>query len=177
MIGQLIERRPDFDPHAWLDELPPMTLFGSLLFQITGQQLSVAATRRTIERITSLFEDDCPRPRSYWRRNRVTYELRGFPGARSTRSEISPNVSRMVDWTRRRLRKVSDDEFIADLTAVPGIGPWTAQGALLVALRREDVVLPGDLALRKAIRSTYHLDHLPDQDGGSRDRREVAPVP
>ena len=59
---------------------------------------------------------------------------------------------------------MSDDEFIADLTAVPGIGPWTAQGALLVALRREDVVLPGDLALRKAIRNTYHLDHLPNQE-------------
>ena len=62
VIGQLIERRPDFDPHAWLDELPPMTLFGSLLFQITGQQLSVAATRRTIERITSLFGGQLPSP-------------------------------------------------------------------------------------------------------------------
>jgi len=57
-----------------------------------------------------------------------------------------------------------DDDFIAELTAVPGIGPWTAQGALLVALRREDVVLPGDLALRKAVRSAYHLDHLPSQE-------------
>ena len=61
-------------------------------------------------------------------------------------------------------RELPDDEFIAELTAVPGIGPWTAQGALLVALRREDVVLPGDLALRKAVRSAYHLDHLPSQE-------------
>jgi DNA-3-methyladenine glycosylase II len=63
-----------------------------------------------------------------------------------------------------RLSTLSDDEFMAELTAVPGIGPWTAQGALLVALRREDVVLPGDLALRKAIRTAYRLDHLPSQD-------------
>ena len=63
-----------------------------------------------------------------------------------------------------RLRGMSDDQFIAELTAVPGIGPWTAQGALLVALRREDIVLPGDLALRKAIRDAYHLDHLPSQE-------------
>jgi DNA-3-methyladenine glycosylase II len=62
------------------------------------------------------------------------------------------------------LSTVSDEEFISELTAVPGIGPWTAQGALLVALRREDVVLPGDLALRKAVRSAYQLDHLPTQD-------------
>ena len=63
-----------------------------------------------------------------------------------------------------RLTKMPDDEFIAALTAVPGIGPWTAQGALLVALRREDVVLPGDLALRKAVRKSYQLDHLPSQE-------------
>jgi len=63
-----------------------------------------------------------------------------------------------------RLSTLPDDEFIAKLIAVPGIGPWTAQGALLVALRREDVVLPGDLALRKAVLRAYHLDHLPSED-------------
>ena len=46
---------------------------------------------------------------------------------------------------------------------IPGIGPWTVQGAMLIALGREDVVLPGDLALRKAVQATYHLDHLPSQ--------------
>ncbi len=64
----------------------------------------------------------------------------------------------------KRLKELPDEEFITELTAVPGIGPWTAQGALLVALRREDVVLPGDLALRKAVRGAYHLDHLPSQE-------------
>jgi 3-methyladenine DNA glycosylase/8-oxoguanine DNA glycosylase len=47
-----------------------------------------------------------------------------------------------------------DDEIIAELTTVPGIGPWTVQGALLVALGREDVVPPGDLALCKAVQAT-----------------------
>jgi DNA-3-methyladenine glycosylase II len=53
---------------------------------------------------------------------------------------------------------------MAELTAIPGIGPWTVQGAMLVALRREDVVLPGDLALRKAIQAAYQLDHRPTQE-------------
>jgi DNA-3-methyladenine glycosylase II len=57
------------------------------------------------------------------------------------------------------LSKLPDDEVIAALTTIPGIGRWTAQGAL----RRQDVVLPGDLALRKAIRRAYELDHLPSQ--------------
>jgi DNA-3-methyladenine glycosylase II len=54
---------------------------------------------------------------------------------------------------------------MAELTAISGIGPWTVQGAMLLALQREDVVLPGDLALRKAIRAAYQLDHLPSQQG------------
>ena len=61
------------------------------------------------------------------------------------------------------LSALPDDELMAELTAIPGIGPWTLQGALLIALGREDVVLPGDLALRKAIQATYRLDHLPSQ--------------
>ena len=57
-----------------------------------------------------------------------------------------------------------DDELIAVLTEIPGIGPWTAQGALIIALGREDVGLPGDLALRKAVGTVYRLDHLPAQE-------------
>jgi len=164
VIGQLIERRPDFDPHAWLDELPPMTLFGSLLFQVTGQQLSVAATRRTVERVTSLFGGHLPSPDEL---------LAVEPGDLRAAGLSWRKVNTLRDLAERlsdgrldmdRLRKLPDDDFVAELTAVPGIGPWTAQGALLVALRREDVVLPGDLALRKAVRSAYHLDHLPSQE-------------
>ena len=44
-----------------------------------------------------------------------------------------------------------------------GIGAWTVQGALLIALRRPDVVRPDDLGLRHAIRVRYGLDHLPDR--------------
>jgi DNA-3-methyladenine glycosylase II len=61
------------------------------------------------------------------------------------------------------LSSLPDDELMAQLTAISGIGPWTVQGALLIALGREDVVLPGDLALRKAIQAAYQLGHLPSQ--------------
>ena len=61
------------------------------------------------------------------------------------------------------MSSLPDDEIMAELTAIPGIGPWTVQGALLIALGREDVVLPGDLALRKAVQAVYRLDHRPTQ--------------
>ena len=55
VLGRLIDERPGFDPRAWLAQLPPMDLYGALLFQVTGQQLSVAATRRIIARIGSML--------------------------------------------------------------------------------------------------------------------------
>src|SRR6478752_7029192 len=62
VLARLIDDRPDFDPEAWLAQLPPMDLYGALLFQIVGQQLSVAATRRTLERIQALFAGHLPSP-------------------------------------------------------------------------------------------------------------------
>ena len=55
VLARLIDGRPGFDPRAWLAQLPPMDLYGALLFQVTGQQLSVAATRRTLARIQALL--------------------------------------------------------------------------------------------------------------------------
>jgi DNA-3-methyladenine glycosylase II len=62
------------------------------------------------------------------------------------------------------LAGMSDEEVEAALTDVPGIGPWTAHGFLLVALDRPDVFLPGDLALRHAVERAYGLDDLPTED-------------
>ena len=61
------------------------------------------------------------------------------------------------------MSSLADDDLEAELTAVPGIGPWTVQGVLIIALQREDVVLPGDLALRKAVQAAYELDHRPSE--------------
>src|ERR1700757_4116305 len=63
VIGRFIERHPDFEPYAWLDDLPPMDLYGALLFQIAGQQLSVAATRRIMERVRTIFGGHLPSPK------------------------------------------------------------------------------------------------------------------
>jgi DNA-3-methyladenine glycosylase II len=163
VLARLIDARPGFDPQGWLAELPPMDLFGALLFQVAGQQLSVAATRRTMGRIEMLFGGRLPSPA----------EVLGVPQESLRQAGLSwRKVATVRDLAERLsdgrldpdiLSKLPDDEVIAALTTISGIGPWTAQGALLVALRREDVVLPGDLALRKAIERAYELDHLPSQ--------------
>ena len=62
------------------------------------------------------------------------------------------------------LAGMTDDEVEAALTEVPGIGPWSAHGFLLVALDRPDVFLTGDIALRRAIQRLYGFDHVPTAD-------------
>ena len=163
VLARLIDDRPDFDPRAWLAQLPPMDLYGALLFQVTGQQLSVAATRRILGRIEALFGGRLPSPT----------ELLGVDPGRLREAGLSwRKISTLRELAERLsdgrlnqdvLSTRPDDEVMAELTAIPGIGPWTVQGALLIALQREDVVLPGDLALRKAIQTAYRLDHLPSQ--------------
>src|SRR6478752_4878015 len=119
VLAQLIDARPDFRPRAWMDELPPLDAFATLIFQVVGQQLSVAATRTIVSRIEERFGGRLPMP---------------------------------------------DDEVEAALTEVPGIGPWSAHGFLLVALDRPDVFLTGDIALRRAIQRLYGFDHVPTPD-------------
>src|SRR5207244_7555731 len=163
VLARLIDERPEFDPRAWIAQLPPMDLFGALVFQVTGQQLSVAATRRTLARIEALFGGNLPSPAEL---------LAVEPGSLRDAGLSWRKIGTLRDLAERLtdgrldteiLRSLPDEEFIAELIAIPGIGPWTAQGALLIALRREDVVLPGDLALRKAVQRAYALDHLPSQ--------------
>jgi len=163
VLARLINDRPAFDPRAWMAQLPPMDLYGALLFQVTGQQLSVPATRRTLARIEALFGGHLPAPAELlavdpgklreaglsWRKINTLRDL----AERLSDGRLDPEV----------LSGLPDDELMAELTAIPGIGPWTVQGAMIIALGREDVVLPGDLALRKAVQVAYELDHLPTQ--------------
>jgi DNA-3-methyladenine glycosylase II len=163
VLARLIDDRPDFDPRAWMAQLPPMDLYGALLFQVTGQQLSVAATRRTLARIQALFGGHLPTPADLLAVDPAQLREAGLSWRKI--GTLRDLAERLTDGRLDQdvLATLNDDELMAELTAIPGIGPWTVQGALLIALQREDVVLPGDLALRKAIQAAYRIDHLPSQ--------------
>jgi 3-methyladenine DNA glycosylase/8-oxoguanine DNA glycosylase len=62
ILRELIDARPDFHPRAWLDELPPLDAFGTLIFQVVGQQLSVRATRTIVSRLQQRFGGHMPSP-------------------------------------------------------------------------------------------------------------------
>ena len=62
VLARLIDKHPNFDPRAWMAELPKMDAYGALVFQIVGQQLSVRATRAILARLEALFGGRLPEP-------------------------------------------------------------------------------------------------------------------
>ena len=164
VIARLIDVRPDFRPRAWMDELPPLDAFGTLIFQVAGQQLSVSATRTIVSRIEQYFRGHLPSPAELLAADPHALRASGM----STRKgeTLRALAERFVDGrlSDEAFSRMTDAEIEATLTEVPGIGPWTARGFLLVGLDRPDVFLSGDLALRRAVQRVYGFDHPPTDE-------------
>jgi DNA-3-methyladenine glycosylase II len=163
VLARLIDARPDFRPRAWLDELPPLDGFGTLVFQVAGQQLSVRATRTIVSRLEDRFGGHLPSPTELLAADPEVLRASGLSYRKG--ATLRALAERFVDGrlSDEAFSRMTDGEVEAALTEVPGIGPWTAHGFLLVALDRPDVFLSGDLALRRAIQRAYGFDHLPSE--------------
>jgi DNA-3-methyladenine glycosylase II len=164
VLARLIDERPDFRPRAWMNELPPLDSFGTLIFQVAGQQLSVRATRAILSRLEAHFGGRLPTAAELLATDRQVLRESGLSLRKG--ATLRALAERFVDGrlSDEAFARMSDDEVKAALTEVPGIGPWTAHGFLLVALDRPDVFLPGDIALRRAIQRAYAFDHVPSED-------------
>ena len=164
VLAGLIDARPGFRPRAWMDELPPLDAFATLVFQVAGQQLSVASTRAIIGHLQEHFGGHMPTSAELLAADPQVLRDSGFSARKG--QTLRALAERFVDGrlSDEALSQMTDDEVEAALTEVSGIGPWTARGFLLVALDRPDVFLSGDLALRRAIQRAYGFDHLPTED-------------
>jgi DNA-3-methyladenine glycosylase II len=163
VLASLIDAHPDFHPRAWIDELPGLDAFGTLIFQVTGQQLSVRATRSILSRLEQQFGGHLPSPAELLAADPQVLREAGLSARKG--ATLRALAERFVDGrlSDAALTGMSDEEVEAALTEVSGIGPWTAHGFLIFALDRPDVLLSGDLALRHAVQRLYGLDHLPSE--------------
>src|SRR5579862_5497651 len=145
VLARLIDARPDFRPRAWMDELPPLDAFATLVFQVAGQQLSVASTRAIISHLRQGFGGHMPSPAQLLAADPKVLRDSGFSARKG--ETLRALAERFVDGrlSAETLALMTDEEVEAILTEVPGIGLWTARGFLLVALDRPDVFLSGDL--------------------------------
>jgi DNA-3-methyladenine glycosylase II len=148
------EGRPDLDDH-----------YGALVRAIVGQQLSVHAARAIYGRLTERFGGRPPTPSEIL--DDDPGELRAAAGLSRAKVAFLRSLAEHVssgELELERLDELPDEEVIAELVAVKGLGTWSADMFLMFHLERPDVLPVGDLGIRRAIQRAYGLEELPQAD-------------
>jgi DNA-3-methyladenine glycosylase II len=142
------------------DEDRPADAFGALLRPLVGQQISTKAARAIYLRMLGLF-DGPPTPEAMLALSEE--DLRGI-GFSRRKVEYAHDLARhSLDGSLEldRFPKLSDEEVIAEISAVRGFGQWTAEIFLIMHLGRPDLVVSGDLGIQRAIMIEDGLGKMP----------------
>ena len=142
----------------------PEEPYGALLRSIVGQQLSTYAARAIWERVLALFDGKVPTPEQLLdidpEKLREAGNSRPKIGFMRSLAEHVLNGELELD----RLDELSDEDIAAELTAVKGLGQWSADMFLIFHLGRPDILPVGDLGIRNAAKQAYNLRKLPSPD-------------
>ena len=140
----------------------PADLYGALVRTIAGQQLSVLAARAIWTKLLAHFDGRVPTPQEILDEDPET--LRAAAGFSRAKVAYLRSLAEHVlagELELERLAELPDDEVIRDLTAVKGIGEWSAHMFLMFTLHRPDVLAVGDLGVRNAAMRAYELPAPP----------------
>jgi DNA-3-methyladenine glycosylase II len=144
--------------HGSITRQPRTDYFASLVRAIVGQQLSVKAAATIFERFVAATHLD---PHTV---TQLTEEQRKAIGlSRSKARYIQDLAAHFVQDAAvfNHLDSLSDDNVIGELTAITGIGVWTAQMFLMFTLIRPDVFAPDDVGLQQAVKRLYGWGEVP----------------
>jgi DNA-3-methyladenine glycosylase II len=134
--------------------------FSTLVRSITAQQVSGKAAATVYARLARAAKR--VNAASIQRLSDADLRSVGLSGQKASYIRDLSERTLRRELRFRSLSSLPDDEVIASLTRVRGVGVWTAQMFLIFALRRPDVLPTADLGIRSAMRNVYRLDGLPD---------------
>jgi DNA-3-methyladenine glycosylase II len=137
--------------------------YGALVRAIVGQQLSTKAARSIYGRLIERFGGRPPTPAEVLAED--PEELRAAAGLSRAKVSYLRSLAEHVisgELELERLEELDDEQVISELTAVKGIGTWSAHMFLMFHLERPDVLPVGDLGVRRAIERAYVLEEIPD---------------
>jgi DNA-3-methyladenine glycosylase II len=152
----------DLGERAGRRGIDPDDHYGALVRSICGQQLSVKAARAIYTRLCGEFGDRPPTPQEIL--DAEPEPLRAAAGLSRAKVQFLRSLAEHVlsgELELERMDSLPDDEVLAELVAVKGIGEWTAHMFLMFHLDRPDILAVGDLGVRMAIRNEYGLEALP----------------
>jgi 3-methyladenine DNA glycosylase/8-oxoguanine DNA glycosylase len=159
-LGELICRVGDFT----LRPEPTQSLFTALVRSIVYQQLTGRAAATILSRVNGLFAPRrSPTPRNLLEVSPERLRQAGLSAAKT--AALRDLAAKTLDGTvppLARIRRMPDEDIVERLTAVRGIGRWTAEMLLIFRLGRADVLPVGDLGVRKGFGLTFRRGRLPD---------------
>lgn len=169
-VAWLLAREPRFGAVIAASGLPPLRRaeggLPGLLRIITEQMISLQAAdaiwRRIVRELAPLD------PPAILRRRHATLMKLGLSGAKSRTFHALARAAHKGEFEVENLHLRPDEEVIAALVALPGIGPWTADIYALSCLGRADAWPTGDLALQAAAAHLFGLEKRPDTRGMTR---------
>lgn len=140
---------------------PQKGYYQELVDAIISQQLSVHAARAIEHRFRDMFGGEFPTPEQILTTDVETLRSIGFSRAKAM--YVLDLAQHIVDGKIHfdHLDALSNDEIIAELTAVKGIGVWTAHMFLIFCMGRTDILPVGDLGIRNGVWKLYGFDDAP----------------
>jgi DNA-3-methyladenine glycosylase II len=167
VMAGLIDRVGPVDLREWRRGWS-MDPFRALARGVVGQQISGRAAEAIFGRLQGLIGDRDP-ARAIAEATDEELRAVGLSGAKM--ASLRDLAARMLDGRLEldRVNELSDDEARVQLTAVRGIGPWSADIFLLAQLGRPDILPAGDLGVRRAVQAAYNLPTMPTE----REVREI----
>lgn len=162
VMAALVERLGPLD-HAARRRGRPDDAYGSLVRTIVGQQLSTKAARTIYSRLAARFDDRPPTPAELLAAQ--DDDLREVGLSRQKIAYLRDLAARVKsgELELNSFHEYSDEEVAREITAVKGLGRWSADMFLIFHLRRPDVLPVGDLGIRRAVERAYGLSGLPDE--------------
>ncbi|HEY0475772.1 MAG TPA: hypothetical protein VGD34_29080 [Kribbella sp.] len=160
VLATLIEQYGEVDPFGWSDVRMESSNFAAMVLHIVGQQISTKVAFVLFDRVAAAAG------------GKVTPEAILALGAERLREAgmSRAKASYLLDLAQRQadgvidlenMTGLDDSEAITALTAVRGIGLWSAQMFLLAQLRRSDILPAGDMGIRRAVERAWELPALP----------------
>ena len=156
-LAALIDRAGAYDPPRRSD--PYAALVRAILFQ----QLAGAAAMAIQKRLFALHEPDDVPPAPQQVLDNTDEQFRGAGISRQKTGYLRDLALHVADGRLDlgSLPALPDDEVIQRVTAIKGLGEWSAHMFLMFHLGRPDVLPIGDLGVRNGMRLTYGLDAMP----------------